>query len=81
MECRISDGQNTLDILNTENLIISTIIEKTVAKKNCQIPFRRPASLPSNLAKPHPPPLSISQHCMSGARFQNPQNEKVILQT
>lgn len=81
MECRISDGQNTLDILNTENLIISTIIEKTVAKKNCQTPFRRPASLPGNLFNPTPPPLSISQHCMSGARFQNPQNEKVILQT
>lgn len=34
MECRISDGQNTLDILNTENLIFSIIIEKIVAKKN-----------------------------------------------
>lgn len=28
-----SDGQNTFDILNTENLIISTITEEITAKK------------------------------------------------
>lgn len=80
MECRFSDGQNTLSFLNTENLLVSTITKK----KTCAL-LKSPASNSIQVASPSPPislfktyfPLSISQHCMSGARFQNPHNEKV----
>lgn len=52
---------------------------KDVAKKYT-IKFHLGGQLlsPINLIQTLPaPPLSISQHCMSGARFQNPHNEKV----
>lgn len=62
-----------LKFLNTAVLVTGTM---TVAKSS--------ASHSTQVASPspHPPlqnllPLSISQHCMSGARFQNPHNEKV----
>lgn len=67
------------DILNTENLIISTITEKTVAKKY-SIKFHLGGQLLSPIILSQSlslRPLSISQHCMSGARFQNPRKEKV----
>lgn len=67
------------DILNTENLIISTITENVVAKKYI-IKFHLDGQLLSPIILSQsllPPPLSISQHCMSGARFQNPRKEKV----
>lgn len=63
--------------INTEILIISTIIErlwlKSSASNSIQVASPSP---PINLFKTHSL-LSISQHCMSGARFQNPHNEKV----
>lgn len=78
MECRLSDGQNTLSFLNTENLLFSKLLLKNCMAEKCCIEFNsdgQPLSLSQSFQNLCP--RSISQHCMSGARFQNPHNEKV----
>ena len=61
---------------NTEMLIIRTITERLFMIKKRSIKFKWPAPLPKSTSLETYFPLSISQHCMSGARFQNPRNEK-----